>query len=97
MNPQTGTLEVTGLNPKMLQALDQRAKACGTTAEAYVRTLIEQDSAQFDFTPEQFETLRQEVLAGGEQIRQGNCSRYDTVDEMMDEIEATIQTRLASQ
>ncbi|MBI1761988.1 MAG: hypothetical protein HYR56_11195 [Acidobacteria bacterium] len=97
MNSQSGTLEITGLNPKILQALDQRAKAFGTTAEAYVRTLIEQDSAQFDFTPEQFETLRQEVLFGGEQIRQGHCSPYDTVDEMMDEIEATIQVRLAKQ
>ncbi len=95
MNLQTGTLEVTGINPKVLISLDQRAKAIGTTAEAYVRKLIEQDSAQFDFTPEQFEKLRQEVLAGGEQIRQGNCSRYDSVDEMMDEIEATIQARRA--
>ncbi len=97
MNLQTGTLEVTGLNPKTLLALDQRAKAIGTTAEVYVRKLIEDDSAQFDFTTAQYETLRQEVLYGDEQIRLGNCSRYDTVDEMMDEIEATLQARLARQ
>ena len=93
MNLQTGSLEITGLNPKVLQALDQRAKAIGTTAEDYVRNLIEQDSAQFDFTPEQFERLRQEVQAGGAQIRQGQCSKYETVDEMMNDLEATFHAR----
>lgn len=95
MNIQMGTIKITGLNPEILRRLDQRAKAVGSTAEDYVRALIEQEYAQLDFTQQQLETLRQEVLQGGEQIRQGNCSRYDTVGEMLDEIENTIQERLA--
>ena len=95
MDIHAGTIEITGLKPEILRRLDQQAKAAGNTAEDFVRALIEQEYAQLDFTPQQFETLRQEVLYGGEQIRQGNCSRYDSVDEMMNEIEATIQERLA--
>ena len=48
----------------------------GSTAEAYVRTLIEQDYAQLDFTPEQIESIRRAALRGREQIRQGQCSRH---------------------
>lgn len=95
MNIQTGSIEITGVNPEILRRLDQQAKAMGSTAEDFVRALIEQEYAQMDFTPQQIETLRQEVLYGGEQIRQGNYSRYDTASEMMDDIEATIQERLA--
>ena len=93
MNLQTGTIEITGLRPEILQNLDHRAKSSGSTAEAYIRTLIEQDYAQLDFSPQQIESIRQAALHGRDQIRQGNCSRYDTVDEMMDDIEATIEAR----
>lgn len=96
MDIQTGTIEITGVNPEILRRLDQRAKAAGSTAEDYVRALIEQEYAQMDFTPAQTETLRQEVAYGGEQIQQGNHSRYNTVGEMMDDIEATFEQRLAS-
>jgi predicted DNA-binding protein len=95
MNIQTGTIEITGVNPEILRRLDQRAKAAESTAEDYVRALIEQEYAQMEFTPAQTETLRQEVTNGGEQIQQGNYSRYNTVGEMMDGIEATFQERLA--
>lgn len=89
------TIEITGVNPEILQRLDQRAKAAGSTAEDYVRALIEQEYAQMEFTPAQTATLRQEVAYGGEQIQQGNYSRCNTVGEMMDDIEATLQQRLA--
>ncbi len=95
MNIQMGTIEITGVNPEILRRLDQRAKAAGSTAEDYMRALIEQEYAQMDFTPTQTETLRQEVACGGEQIQQGNYSSYSTVGEMMDDIEATFQERLA--
>ena len=95
MNIQAGTIEISGLNPEILRRLDQRAKAAGSTAEDYVRALIEQEYAQMEFTPAQTEMLRQEVAYGGEQIQQGNYSRYNSVGEMMDDIEATLQERLA--
>jgi hypothetical protein len=79
MDIQTGTIEITGLRPEILQTIDEKAKAAGSTAEDYVRTLIEQDYAQLDFTPEQIESIRQAALHGRDQIRQGNCSRYNTM------------------
>jgi hypothetical protein len=51
MNIQTGTIEITGVNPEILRRLDQRAKAAGSTAEDYVRALIEQEYAQMEFPP----------------------------------------------
>jgi hypothetical protein len=96
MSIQTGTIEITGLRPEILQNLELRAKSVGSTAEAYIRTLIEQDYAQLDFTPQQIESIRHAALHGRDQIRQGHCSRYDSVDEMMDDVEATIESRHAA-
>lgn len=95
MNIQAGTIEITGLHPEILRKLDDQAKEAGYRPEDLVRMLIEQEYTQPQFAPEQLETLRQEVAAAGEQIRQGNYFSYDSVDEMMDEIEAGLQERLA--
>ena len=95
MNLQTGTIEITGLSPEMLQTLDRKAKDADTTAEEYLRTLIEQECAYLTFSPSQLETLRQEVQLGRDQIAQGRFRVYDSADAMMDDIEAQIAKRAA--
>jgi hypothetical protein len=94
MNLQTGTIEITGLSQEILQTIDRKAREAGSTAEAYVRTLIEQEYALLSLSPLQLETLRQEVAAGRDQIQQGQCRTYDSADAMMDDIENELQQRL---
>ena len=93
MNLQTGTIEITGLSVELLQAIDQRATAAGHTAEEYLRTLIEQQHAQLNFSSEEVEVLRKDLQAARDQIDQGKFYAYPTVDAMMDDIEAEIEKR----
>lgn len=41
----TDTIQISGLPETVVQAVDDRAKKVGTTAEQYVRYLIEEDLA----------------------------------------------------
>lgn len=45
---------------------------------------------------EQHEQLRQEILAGAEQIKQGQYSTYASADDLIAEIVAAGQQRLAA-
>lgn len=94
MNIQTGTIEITGLSQEILQTIDRKARDAGSSAEAYLRTLIEQEYSQLTLSASQIETLRKEVELGRDQIRQGQYRRYDSADEMMDDIEAELASRL---
>lgn len=96
MNSQTGAIEITGLSQEILQTIERRARDAGSTAEAYLRTLIEQEYALLKLSSPQIESLRQEVELGRDQIRQGQYRRYDSPDAMMDDIEAELRNRLAS-
>jgi hypothetical protein len=93
MNPQTGSIEITGLSLEVLSNIEQRAKAAGTTAENYLRTWIEQEYTLLDFSAEQLEELRQAALRGREQIEQGQYRTYTTADEMLDDLEAEVRNR----
>lgn len=90
MNMQTGTIEITGLSAEVLKSLDRKAKDAATTAEEYLRALIEQECLQPSFTPSQLETLRQEVQLGRDQITQGRFHVYESADALMDSIEAKL-------
>lgn len=96
MNAQTGTIEITGLSQEILQMIDHKAREAGSTAEAYLRTLIEQEYSLLALSPPEIESLRNEVELGRDQIRQGQCRRYNSADEMMDDVEAELRNRLAS-
>ena len=97
MNPQTGSIEITGLSLEVLSNIEQRAKAAGTTAEGYLRTWIEQEYTSLAFSAKQLEELRQAALRGREQIAQGQCRTYSTADEMLDDIEAEVSKRAAQE
>lgn len=94
MNLQTGTIEITGLSIELMQEIDRRARAMGHTAEEYLRTVIEQQSAYLLFSSEETETLRQELQAARDQIDQGNFYAYPSVNAMMDDIEAEAARRI---
>lgn len=96
MNLQAGTIEITGLSQEILQTIDRKAREAGSSAEGYLRTLIEQEYAMLTLSLPQVETLRKEAKLGRDQIQQGQCRRYDSPDEMMDDIEAELRDRLAS-
>ncbi len=96
MISQTGTIEITGLSQEILQTIERRARDAGSTAEAYLRTLIEQEYALLTLSSPQIETLRHEIELGRDQIRQGQYRLYDSPDAMMDDIEAELRSRLAS-
>lgn len=95
MSSQTGTIEITGLSQEILQTIERRARDAGSTAEAYLRTLIEQEYALLTLSSSQIESLRHDVEYGRDQIRQGQCHRYDSPDAMMDDVEAELRNRLA--
>ena len=93
MNVQTGSIEITGVSLDALNSIEQRAKAVGSTAEAYLRTLIEQECASLNFTPEELDEYRQAALRSQEQIAQGHYRVYANGDELMDDIEAEVKKR----
>ena len=43
MSLETDRIEIAGLPPELLQALDERAQQIGTSREDYVRGLIQKD------------------------------------------------------
>ena len=95
MNAQTVSIEITGVSLDALNNIEQKARSIGSTAEAYLRTLIEQESTSLDFTPEELDEYRQAALQSREQFAQGNYRVYATGDELMDDIEARVKERRA--
>ncbi len=93
MNLQTGTIEITGLSAEILLAIDQRATAAGHTTDEYLRTMVEQQYAELNFSAEETELLRKKLQAVRAQMDQGNYQAYPSVDAMMDDIEAKIAQR----
>lgn len=96
MNIQTGSIEITGLNPEVLKIIDEKAREAGTTAEGYLRTWIEQEYTQLLFSPQQIDELRKKIQAGRDQITQGQFYQYASADEMMNDVEAEIERRTAN-
>jgi hypothetical protein len=74
---QTNTIQITGLPPSVIEAVEHRAKEIGATAEDYVRYLIEEDLAS---------TLSMRVLFAPvrEQIRTSGISETE-LDELLEE------------
>ena len=95
MNPQTGTIEITGLSQEILQTIDRKAREAGSTIEGYLRTLIEQEHSLLTLTSPQIELLRREIELGRNQIQQGLYRRYNSPDAMMDDIEAELRRRIS--
>ncbi len=73
----TDTIQITGLPPSMIEAVENRAKEIGTTTEDYVRYLIEEDLSS---------TLSMRVLFAPvrEQIRESGISETE-MDELLEE------------
>lgn len=73
----TDTIQITGLPPSVVEAVESRAKEIGTTAEDYVRYLIEEDLAS---------TLSMRVLFAPvrEQIRESGISETE-LDKLLEE------------
>jgi len=73
----TDTIQITGLQPSVIEAVENRAKEIGTTTEKYVKYLIEEDLAS---------TLSMRVLFAPvrEQIRKSEISE-DELDELLEE------------
>ncbi len=73
----TDTIQITGLPPSVIEAVENRAKEIGTTAEDYVRYLIEEDLAS---------TLSMRVLFAPvrEQIKESGISETE-LDELLEE------------
>jgi hypothetical protein len=73
----TDTIQITGLPPSVIEAVENRAKEIGTTPENYVRYLIEEDLAS---------TLSMRVLFAPvrEQIRESGISEAE-LDELLEE------------
>ncbi len=74
----TDTIQTKGLPPSVIEAVENRAKEIGTTAENYVKYLIEEDLAS---------TLNMRVLFAPvrEQIRKSGISK-DELDELLEEV-----------
>lgn len=73
----TDTIQITGLPPSLIEAVENRAKEIGTTTENYIKYLIEEDLAS---------TLSMRVLFAPvrEQIRESGISEAE-LDEMLEE------------
>lgn len=73
----TDTIQITDLPPSVIEAVENRAKEIGTTAEKYVKYLIEEDLAS---------TLNMRVLFAPvrEQIRESGISEAE-LDELLEE------------
>lgn len=73
----TDTIQITGLPPSVIEAVENRAKEIGTTTENYVRYLIEEDLSS---------TLSMRVLFAPvrEQIRESGISETE-LDELLEE------------
>lgn len=73
----TDTIQITGLPPSVIEAVEKRANEIGTTAEKYVRYLIEEDLASTLSMRGLFAPVR-------EQIRESGISE-DELDELLEE------------
>ena len=93
MNLQTGTIEISGLNPAVLLNIEEQARTVGMTAESFLCTWVEQRFMPLDFTPQELEELREAALRSREQIAQGHYRVYANGDELMDDIEAEVKKR----
>jgi hypothetical protein len=73
----TDTIQITGLPPSVIEAVENRAKEIGATPEDYVRYLIEEDLAS---------ELNMRVLFAPvrEQIRKSGISESE-LDELLEE------------
>ncbi len=73
----TDSIQITGLPPSMIEAVENRAKEIGATAEDYVKYLIEEDLAS---------TLSMRVLFAPvrEQIRKSGVSETE-LNELLEE------------
>lgn len=73
----TDTIQITGLPPSVIEAVENRAKEIGTTPENYIKYLIEEDLAS---------TLSMRVLFAPvrEQIRESGISEAE-LDELLEE------------
>ncbi len=61
----TDTIQITGLPPSVIEAVENRAKEIGTTAEDYVRYLIEEDLASTLSTRVLFAPVREQIRESG--------------------------------
>ncbi|HSK71594.1 MAG TPA: hypothetical protein VK892_07860 [Pyrinomonadaceae bacterium] len=73
----TDTIEITGLPPSVIEAVENRAKEIGTTPENYVRYLIEEDLGSALSMRVLFAPVR-------EQIRESGISEAE-LDELLEE------------
>lgn len=78
------TLEVPD---KVLEKLTAEAQKAQMTVEQYAVSAL--------FKQAKINQLREEVMLGVEQLRNGQSTAYKTADEMMDDIERQIKERLA--
>ncbi|CAN5440610.1 hypothetical protein BH20ACI1_BH20ACI1_28380 [soil metagenome] len=74
----TDTIQITGLPPSVIEAVENRAKEIGATAEDYVKYLIEEDLAS---------TLSMRVLFAPvrEQIKESGISDTE-LNELLEEV-----------
>ncbi len=73
----TDSIQITGLSPSIIEAVENRAKEIGASAEDYVKYLIEEDLAS---------TLSMRVLFAPvrEQIRESGVSETE-LNELLEE------------
>lgn len=62
---QTDTIQISGLPETVVQAVNDRAKKVGTTAEQYVRYLIEEDLASELNLRVLFAPVREQIKESG--------------------------------
>ena len=61
----TDTIQITGLPPSVIEAVENRAKKIGATAEDYVRYLIEDDLASELSMRVLFAPVREQIKTSG--------------------------------
>lgn len=61
----TDTIQITNLPPSVIEAVEDRARKIGTTAEDYVRYLIEEDLASALSMRVLFAPVREQIKESG--------------------------------
>lgn len=86
------------LTPELEQMVSQQvASGLYNSASEVVRDALRMFQEREELKRLRYEELRQKILAGAEQIKQGKYKTYASADELMDDIEARAKAELAAE
>ena len=76
-------IEIAGLPPELLQALDERAQQIGTSREDYVHNLIQKDLTALLSLRELYAQVREQIAESGRNGKAKRRSEPRIVDQLL--------------